>query len=50
VSRKGKHPVNGDGEKYIALSIAMAGSIPAIHVLQMIRKKDVDGRDKPGHD
>jgi hypothetical protein len=26
----------------------MPGLVPGIHVLQ--RKKDVDGRDEPGHD
>jgi hypothetical protein len=30
----------------------MAGLVPGIHALLAlkIRKKDVDGRDKPGHD
>jgi hypothetical protein len=28
----------------------MAGLVPAIHVLSGRRKKDVDARDKPGHD
>jgi hypothetical protein len=28
----------------------MAGLVPAIHVLINRRKKDVDARDKPGHD
>src|ERR1700676_4579631 len=28
----------------------MAGFIPAIHVLGWANKKDVDARDKPGHD
>jgi hypothetical protein len=28
----------------------MAGLDPAIHVLTAIEKKDVDARDKPGHD
>jgi hypothetical protein len=28
----------------------MAGLVPAIHVLQRDDKKDVDARDKPGHD
>jgi len=28
----------------------MAGFIPAIHALMIAGKKDVDGRDKPGHD
>jgi hypothetical protein len=28
----------------------MAGLVPAIHVLARVRKKDVDARDKPGHD
>jgi hypothetical protein len=28
----------------------MAGLVPAIHVLRLRDKKDVDGRDKPGHD
>jgi hypothetical protein len=29
----------------------MPGLVPGIHVLQaMLQGKDVDGRDKPGHD
>jgi hypothetical protein len=28
----------------------MPGLVPGIHVLLRSRKKDVDGRDKPGHD
>jgi len=28
----------------------MLGVVPGIHVLQTERTKDVDGRDKPGHD
>jgi hypothetical protein len=28
----------------------MAGLVPAIHVLFCSLKKDVDARDKPGHD
>jgi hypothetical protein len=28
----------------------MAGFIPAIHALIICSKKDVDDRDKPGHD
>jgi hypothetical protein len=29
----------------------MAGLVPAIHVLlAALKKKDVDARDKPGHD
>jgi hypothetical protein len=29
----------------------MAGLVPAIHVLlREVNKKDVDARDKPGHD
>jgi hypothetical protein len=28
----------------------MPGLVPGIHVLGRFRKKDVDGRDKPGHD
>jgi hypothetical protein len=29
----------------------MAGFIPAIHVFRcLMRRQDVDGRDKPGHD
>jgi hypothetical protein len=28
----------------------MAGLVPAIHVLAATPKKDVDARDKPGHD
>jgi hypothetical protein len=28
----------------------MAGLVPAIHVLSVIKKKDVDARHKAGHD
>jgi len=28
----------------------MPGLVPGIHVFGTISKKDVDGRDKPGHD
>ena len=28
----------------------MPGLVPGIHVLLVLTKKDVDGRDKPGHD
>jgi hypothetical protein len=28
----------------------MAGFIPAIHVLRICRKQDVDARDEPWHD
>jgi hypothetical protein len=28
----------------------MPGLVPGIHVLSMATTKDVDGRDKPGHD
>jgi hypothetical protein len=28
----------------------MPGFMPGIHVLRLSAKKDVDGRDKPGHD
>jgi hypothetical protein len=28
----------------------MAGLDPAIHVLSLTKKQDVDARDKPGHD
>jgi hypothetical protein len=30
--------------------IVMAGLVPAIHVLAHPNRKDVDARDKPGHD
>jgi hypothetical protein len=28
----------------------MSGLVPGIHVLRCLSQKDVDGRDKPGHD
>jgi hypothetical protein len=30
--------------------LVMPGLVPGIHVLTGSDKKDVDGRDKPGHD
>jgi hypothetical protein len=32
------------------LKLVMPGLEPGIHVFVSNRKKDVDGRDKPGHD
>jgi hypothetical protein len=32
------------------MSFVMAGLDPAIHVLLLLWPKDVDARDKPGHD
>jgi hypothetical protein len=36
----------------ILIQLVMAGLVPAIHVLILIapKNKDVDARDKPGHD
>ena len=30
--------------------LVLPGLVPGIHVLALLSKKDVDGRDKPGHD
>jgi hypothetical protein len=30
--------------------LVMPGLVPGIHALLHLAKKDVDGRDKPGHD
>ena len=32
------------------LTTVMPGFMPGIHVLASLHTKDVDGRDKPGHD
>jgi len=32
------------------ISLVMPGIVPGIHVFAPRSKKDVDGRDKPGHD
>ena len=34
----------------VSAQFVMAGLVPAIHVFATVRKKDVDARDKPGHD
>ena len=34
----------------LLLSLVMPGLVPGIHVFAPTIKKDVDGRDKPGHD
>jgi hypothetical protein len=34
----------------LSFFFVMPGLVPAIHVFQASRKKDVDARDKPGHD
>jgi hypothetical protein len=55
----GKYPVNENDEgKSADVSIrvtsqyvlVMAGLVPAIHVFLQTCRKDVDARDKPGHD
>jgi hypothetical protein len=30
--------------------VVMPGLVPGIHVFVAMSKKDMDGRDKPGHD
>jgi hypothetical protein len=35
---------------YRATTAVAPGALPGIHVLPGRRDKDVDGRDKPGHD
>jgi hypothetical protein len=37
-------------DDFWATNFVMAGRVPAIHVLLATTKKDVDARDKPGHD
>jgi hypothetical protein len=32
------------------MEFVMPGLVPGIHVFAHLSKKDVDGRDKPGHD
>jgi len=34
----------------LLISLVMPGLVPGIHVFAPTCKKDVDGRDKPGHD
>jgi len=34
----------------MGLLFVMPGLVPGIHVLLNLSEKDVDGRDKPGHD
>jgi hypothetical protein len=34
----------------VNVDVVMPGLVPGIHVLDSSRKKDVDGRDQPGHD
>ncbi len=36
-------------DRRCGLSFVMPGLVPGIHVLLDDSKKDVDGRDKPGH-
>jgi hypothetical protein len=50
-----RHPESLDskcGQQNQALSaeLVMPGLVPGIHVFGLRGKKDVDGRDKPGHD
>jgi hypothetical protein len=34
----------------LAFIFVMPGLVPGIYVFLYVRSKDVDGRDKPGHD
>jgi hypothetical protein len=45
---RGRRSAKGPSERSFAL-LVMAGLVPAIHVLSR-GPKDVDARDKPGHD
>ena len=36
--------------EYAGFPFVMPGPVPGIHALLDDRTKDVDGRDKPGHD
>src|ERR1700748_880714 len=38
------------GDSRLITLLVMPGLAPAIHVFAATSKKDVDGRDKPGHD
>jgi hypothetical protein len=40
----------GNAPSSVCCLLVMAGFIPAIHVFLMNRRKDVDGRNKSGHD
>jgi hypothetical protein len=35
---------------FVRFKFVMPGLVPGIHVFVAVSKKDVDGRDKPGHD
>ena len=35
---------------FLLAKFVMPGLVPGIHVLAALSKKDVDGRDEPGHD
>jgi hypothetical protein len=37
-------------ECVLLAKVVMPGLVPGIHVLRANRKRDVDGRDEPGHD
>ena len=37
-------------ECVLLAKVVMPGLVPGIHVLRTNRKRDVDGRDEPGHD
>jgi hypothetical protein len=41
--------MNTRGRRF-AIGLVMPEPVPGIHELDRVGKKDVDGRDKPGHD
>src|SRR5664280_730863 len=43
-------PRRREGLAAATSAVVMPGLVPGIHALQNRCKKDVDGRDKPGHD
>ena len=43
-------PAAEDGQPPVNSLVVMPGLGPGIHVSKARRSKDVDGRDKPGHD
>jgi hypothetical protein len=42
--------VRSSGALIVTLSTVMPGLVPGIHAFLSFWTKDVDGRDKPGHD
>jgi hypothetical protein len=50
MDRRAMGAAAGGAVEKLSPAAVMPGLVPGIHVLTTFQRKDVDGRDEPGHD